>query len=99
MPAAAERSRQRHRRLGGAFAALLVLELRAGYCAVASRGPLAARAAWPPASDLVEHTAVMHVHSSHFHDGQGSDHLIDLFPIGGAGYRPWIFSNPVHVRA
>ena len=27
------------------------------------------------------------------------DQLIDLFPIGGVGYRPWIFSNPVHVRA
>jgi hypothetical protein len=23
---------------------------------------------------------------------------VDLFPIGGAAYRPWIFSNPVYVR-
>jgi hypothetical protein len=80
MPASAERSRPLHRRLGGAFAALLVLGLDAGYCAVAALGPLAARAAWPAASDLAEYTAVMHVHSSHSHG-------------------PWIFSNPVHVRA
>jgi hypothetical protein len=25
------------------------------------------------------------------------DRRVDLFPIGGAGYRPWIFSSPVHV--
>jgi hypothetical protein len=143
MPASAERSRQLHRRLWGALTALLVLGLGAGYCAVASLGPLAARAAWLPASDLAEYTAVMHVHSSPSHDGQGSveevppigdalvrllrdgvvvheatgatpltvplpgpgvsrvevDLRVDLFPIGGVGYRPWIFSNPAHVRA
>jgi hypothetical protein len=28
-----------------------------------------------------------------------ADRHVGLFPIGGgAGYRPWIFSNPVHVR-
>jgi PHP domain len=72
MPASAERSRQLHRRLWGAFAALLVLGLGAGHCAVASLGPLAARAAWPPVSDPAEYTAVLHVHSSHSHDGQDS---------------------------
>jgi PHP domain len=72
MPASAERSRQLHRRLWGAFAALLVLGLGAGHCAVASLRPLAARAAWPPVSDLAEYTAVMHIHSSHSHDGQDS---------------------------
>jgi hypothetical protein len=27
-----------------------------------------------------------------------ADLRVDLFPIGGVAYRPWIFSNPVHVR-
>ncbi len=26
------------------------------------------------------------------------DLRVDLFPIGGVAYRPWIFSNPVYVR-
>ncbi|HEY7139200.1 MAG TPA: PHP domain-containing protein [Methylomirabilota bacterium] len=72
MPAPAERPRRRHRRLWGLLAVLLVLGLGAGYHAVASLGPRAARAGWPPASDLSEYTAVLHVHSSYSHDGQGS---------------------------
>ena len=26
------------------------------------------------------------------------DLRVDLFPIGGVAYRPWIFSNAVHLR-
>ncbi len=25
------------------------------------------------------------------------DLRVDLFPLGGTGFRPWIFSNPVYV--
>jgi hypothetical protein len=54
------------------LAVLLVLGVGAGYHAVASLGPLAAGAGWPPASDLAEYTGVLHVHSSYSHDGRGS---------------------------
>jgi hypothetical protein len=72
MPAPPERTRRRRRRLGGALAVLLVLGLGAGYRAVASLGPFVVRAEWPPASDLAEYTAVLHVHSRYSHDGRGS---------------------------
>ena len=29
----------------------------------------------------------------------GADLRVDPFPIDGVAYRPWIFSNPVYVRA
>ena len=71
MPAPADRPRRR-RRLWGILAVLLVLALGVGYGAVASLGPLEPRPGWPPASDLSEFTAVLHVHSSYSHDGRGS---------------------------
>ena len=70
MPARADR--RWRRRAWGALAGLLVLGLGAGYVAVASLRPLEARAGWPPASDLSEYTAVVHVHSAYSHDGRGS---------------------------
>jgi hypothetical protein len=54
------------------LAILLVLGLGVGYGAVASLEPMVARPGWPPASDLSEYTAVLHVHSSYSHDGRGS---------------------------
>ena len=93
------------------LAVLLILGLGAGYRAVASLGPLVPRAGWQPTSGLSEFTAVLHVHPSSSHDtllrvplpGPGVyrvevDLRVDLFPIGGVAYRPWIFSNPVYVR-
>jgi hypothetical protein len=53
------------------LALLLVLGLGVGYRAVASLEPLVADPGWPPASDLSEHTGVLHVHSSYSHDGRG----------------------------
>lgn len=54
--------------LGGPTLVLLA----AGYAAVAALGPLALPAGWPPASDLTEYSAVLHVHSRYSHDGRGS---------------------------
>src|SRR5262245_50024555 len=72
MTAPAERRRQRRRWLWGTLAIALVLGVGAGYRAVASLGPLVPRSGWPPASDLSEYTAVLHVHSDYSHDGRGS---------------------------
>jgi hypothetical protein len=85
----------------------LVLGLGTGYRGVASLGPVVARAGWPLASDLSEYTRALHVHSNYVRTvplpGPGVyrvevDLRVDLFPIGGVAYRPWIFSNPVCIR-
>jgi PHP domain len=72
MPAPADRPRRPRWARWGAIAGLLVVALGIGYGAVASLGPLAPPAGWPPPSDLFEYTAAMHVHSAYSHDGQGS---------------------------
>jgi hypothetical protein len=86
MPAPAEEPRRRRRRLWRAVLVLLILGLGAGYGAVASLGPLTPRPGWPPASDLTEYTAVLHVHSAYSHDGQGSVEEIAA-AAGRAGVR------------
>lgn len=52
--------------------AVAVALLLVGYAAAARLGPLRAPPGWPPASDLAEYSAVMHVHSRYSHDGRGS---------------------------
>jgi hypothetical protein len=86
MPARAERLRRRRRRRWEALGVLLVLALGAGYCAVASLGPLVAGAGSPPADDLSEYTGVLHVHSSYSHDGRGSVEAVAA-AAGRAGVR------------
>lgn len=71
MPAPAERPRRRLRRWAAA-AVLAALALGLGYRAIAALGPLPSPPGWPPASDLAEYTAVLHVHSAYSHDGRGS---------------------------
>jgi hypothetical protein len=46
--------------------------LLAVYAGAARLGPLPVPAGWPPASDLAEYSAVLHVHSQYSHDGRGS---------------------------
>lgn len=41
------------------------------YAAAARLGPRPLPAGWPPASDLAEYRAVLHVHSRYSHDGRG----------------------------
>ncbi|MGH7321170.1 MAG: CehA/McbA family metallohydrolase, partial [Candidatus Rokuibacteriota bacterium] len=51
---------------------LVIALLVAGYAAAARLGPRPAPPGWPPASDLAEYSAVVHVHSRYSHDGRGS---------------------------
>ena len=53
-------------------AAVAAALLLVGYAAAARLGPLPAPAGWPPASDLAEFSAALHVHSRYSHDGRGS---------------------------
>jgi hypothetical protein len=70
MAAPAERPPRRRRWAG--LVVLAALGLGLGYRAIAALGPLPSPAGWPPASDLAEYTAVLHVHSAYSHDGRGS---------------------------
>lgn len=50
----------------------VLLLLVIAYVAIWALGPRAVPAGWPPASDLAEYSAVLHVHSRYSHDGRGS---------------------------
>ncbi len=51
---------------------IVIALLVAGYAAAARLGPRPVPPGWPPASDLSEYSAVLHVHSRYSHDARGS---------------------------